>query len=353
MIPNGCVSACPGCKHRAMTAEESFEQKQTWVVANVQALVPTIQRIISPQQRWGYRRKATLHARHENGEWKFGLLLRRRFEEHFIPIPKCPVQATELNRLFHACRNLPNSWPLAFVQISGSAVTLVLKSPRLESLVAEAVEKIAPLLGAGAEAVFINWNAAAGRRVLSSRHMEQIYGPKFLRDGGFLHGPVSFRQQIAELENHAQAMAAKYLQDCPSIVDLYCGLGISLARWRQAGKDALGVELVGEACELAELNAPGAKILKGKVEDRLPQLRKISGHFGIYTNPPRNGHGSKVNAWLNDSGAERIAYLSCNMRSLNEDLSALTNYRAELLQPFDFFPQTDHVEALVLLARGK
>lgn len=348
MIPSGCVSACPGCKQREMSAAESSRQKQSWAESS---LAPHfISPIRSPAERWGYRRKSTLHARHRPDGWQFGLVLFRQREEIFIPIPECPVHAPAVNRIFSACRGLPAGLPLAFVQVSGNALLLVLKSGRSEPMLAQLRPFLAALKTAGAESVFVNWNAAAGRRVISSRHTELVAGEPFLEEGGFFHGPTAFRQQIPALEDEAHALAEKHLSGLPRIVDLYCGIGISLARWRKQGREALGVELVGEACTLAEKNAPGAQVLKGKVEERLPQI-PLAGLFGIYTNPPRNGQGEAVNGWMNASGAEKIAYLSCNMRSLAADLSALPAYRVIHIQPYDFFPQTDHVEALALLEK--
>jgi 23S rRNA (uracil1939-C5)-methyltransferase len=48
-----------------------------------------------------------------------------------------------------------------------------------------------------------------------------------------------------------------------------------------------------------------------------------------------------------------MAYLSCSAGTLNRDLSILcsTGYLVERIIPFDFFPQTIHVESLVLLSR--
>lgn len=343
MIPNGCVVACPGCKHRELSEADSLAQKQAWAERNLGRAEP----IRGPTERWGYRRKVSLHARWVGCEWAFGMLVRRRREEEFIPIPECPVQAPGVNRILAACRALPGELPLAFVQVSAGAVVLVLKQKRsLDSL--RLVERYLPNLGA--QAVFVNWHAAAGRRVLSARHMERVWGTDHLHDGELFYGAMAFRQQIPEIESEAHALAEEFLAGAPRILDLYSGLGTTLARWRRRGIEALGIELVGEACRLAEMNAPGGKLLKGKVEERLAQV-DWRGGFSVYTNPPRDGHGAEVCAWLEAAAPERIAYLSCNMRSLREDLGRLGSYRAELVQPFDFFPQTEHVEALVLLSR--
>ena len=57
-----------------------------------------------------------------------------------------------------------------------------------------------------------------------------------------------------------------------SVLDLYCGLGASLREWTAAGSAALGVELSGEAVELAAANAPAALVLRGTCTERLPQI---------------------------------------------------------------------------------
>jgi tRNA/tmRNA/rRNA uracil-C5-methylase (TrmA/RlmC/RlmD family) len=48
----------------------------------------------------------------------------------------------------------------------------------------------------------------------------------------------------------------------------------------------------------------------------------------------------------------RVAYLSCSMGTLKRDLAVLAaaGYRPHAIQPYDFFPQTQHVEALALVA---
>lgn len=346
MIPHGCVQACPGCRHRELSEADSLAQKQAWAARNLGDVAP----IMGPTERWGYRRKVSLHARRMDGAWAFGMLVRRGREEEFVAIPECPVQAPGVNGVLAACRALPLELPLAFVQVSAQVLTLVLKQARsLESL--RMVESsCASLQAAGAGAVFVNWHAAAGRRVLSARHMERVWGPEFLHDGDLFYGAMAFRQQIPEIESEAHALAEEFLAGAGRVLDLYCGLGTTMARWRRRGLEVLGIELVGEACRLAEMNAPGARVLKGKVEERLVQV-DWRGGFSVYTNPPRDGHGAEVCAWLERAAPERIAYLSCNMRSLREDLERLGSYRVESAQPFDFFPQTEHVEALVLLRR--
>ena len=101
-------------------------------------------------------------------------------------------------------------------------------------------------------------------------------------------------------------------------------------------------------------------MLRGTCRERLPQLRAwalerdpAAGAL-LYANPPRTGIEPEVLDWIGGVyRPERMAYLSCSAGTLRRDLEILTdaNYEVERLTPYDFFPQTYHVETLALLRR--
>jgi tRNA/tmRNA/rRNA uracil-C5-methylase (TrmA/RlmC/RlmD family) len=73
-----------------------------------------------------------------------------------------------------------------------------------------------------------------------------------------------------------------------------------------------------------------------------------------YVNPPRTGLEPEIMAWLTkDYRPARVAYLSCSAGTLKRDLECLekSGYDIVRITPFDFFPQTLHVECLALLKR--
>lgn len=79
---------------------------------------------------------------------------------------------------------------------------------------------------------------------------------------------------------------------------------------------------------------------------------KTSGVRLLYVNPPRTGLEPEILTWaIDEFRPERLAYLSCSAGTLSRDLRALTvaGYKVEALVPYDFFPQTHHVETLALL----
>ena len=80
----------------------------------------------------------------------------------------------------------------------------------------------------------------------------------------------------------------------------------------------------------------------------------LEGAHGLLLDPPRKGLPERVCEAILASPPERVAYLSCNPATLARDLARLTaagTMRLQRVQPIDFFPQTQHVEALAVLER--
>jgi 23S rRNA (uracil1939-C5)-methyltransferase len=341
----GCEALCRGCAHRDLTAVDSLARKLEWAKAElpVQPNSDSIRPILATTQRWRYRKKSTLHARWRAG-WQFGMVYYIGREEIFVPIPNCPIHSTQMNSLLTLLRSLPNL-PLHAVVLHPPAVICVLKQKRdLESL--QVLKSLTFPLGTS---LFVNWNETAGKRLINSKHLEKIHGHDWIEDQGY-HSPVGFRQHLTDLHQQSLQIAEDWLRPTAVVLDFYSGSGLSVQRWRHWA-DTLGVEISPLAA--AEKNVPGGRFLRGRVEDRLPQVDEFlrGREFSLYTNPSRSGHHEKVIQWINARKPTRIAYLSCHPRSLAGDLKKLEGYQVKVLQPFDFFPQTDQLEMLALLER--
>ncbi len=363
-VPDGCHPACRACPHRTWTAGESLAQKAAFLA---RALAPWAD-VIEPVQsvaeggRWGYRARAKLVASWSDGRWQFGLESRGAF----IPIPRCPVHAPAVNAalaLLAPILPAPADFPLRYVVFSGSLVTLIVKTAR--DTAADWLTDAArhALLTVGLRGMFIHRHPAAGRRLFAKKGWDCVFGERRVQDtGGLWHGPTAFQQLIPALADAALATARDFLRPSAqsAVADLYCGLGASARLWRSAGADVIGVELDGEALECAALNAPGAACLRGTCTTRLPQLSGWSGALDpavprlAYVNPPRMGIEPEVLAWLTEKFRPiRWACLSCSPGTLRRDLDRATadGYAVKRIVPFDFFPQTRHVETLALLER--
>lgn len=317
-------------------------------------------RTVAGEDRWGYRGKVCLSAVwNATAGWNFGLWRR----DELIPIPDCPVHADLVRTLVRWLqRVLPPGpeFPLAFYVQAGAQATLILKTHRVPDPGWLQGEGWTELAASGLEGLWLHLHPAAGRRLFARNGWTLLWGQPRSRDAfGLEYGPTAFQQLIPALYRQALDAAEDFLAPGPQdhLADLYCGIGASLARWTRRGARVIGVELGGEAVACAGLNAPVATVLRGKCADRIPQLRAWTPATGtrlLHLNPPRTGLEPAVLAWTTDEyQPERLAYLSCSAGTLSRDLAALAaaGYTVAALIPYDFFPQTHHVETLALLRR--
>jgi len=105
----------------------------------------------------------------------------------------------------------------------------------------------------------------------------------------------------------------------------------------------------------ANLDAAGISnttVIGAEVEDALVALEGRC-PSAILLDPPRVGVGVRAATQIAALGARRIAYLSCDPATLARDLVAMMGERYAIseVKAFDLFPQTPHVEALVVLDR--
>jgi 23S rRNA (uracil1939-C5)-methyltransferase len=121
----------------------------------------------------------------------------------------------------------------------------------------------------------------------------------------------------------------------------------------------VGIEYVEDAIEDAKVNSKingidNTLFFAGDMKDVLnEEFIDIHGKPDvIITDPPRAGmHDDVINAILL-AEAKRIVYVSCNPATQARDLSLLeVKYKVIMVQPVDMFPQTHHVENVVLLER--
>lgn len=143
------------------------------------------------------------------------------------------------------------------------------------------------------------------------------------------------------------------------VYDLYTGTG-TIANFiaKQCAK-VVGVEYIeiaiADAKENSEINnIHNTLFYAGDMKDLLTaDFIETNGRPDvIITDPPRAGmHTDVVNAIMN-SGAKRIVYVSCNPATQARDVALMDSlYKVEKIQPVDMFPQTHHVENVVLLSK--
>lgn len=175
----------------------------------------------------------------------------------------------------------------------------------------------------------------------------------------FRIGPVSFYQtnpiQAEKLYKTAFDFAG--FQGHERVYDLYTGTG-TIANYIAAYvKEVIGIEYVEDAVKDARANAElneigNTRFFAGDLAKLLTAdfVAETGQPEVIITDPPRSGMHPKVIDQLLDIQASRIVYVSCNPATQARDLALLEPaYEIKAVQPVDMFPQTQHVENVVLL----
>lgn len=166
--------------------------------------------------------------------------------------------------------------------------------------------------------------------------------------------------------NSAQALALyqrvrdlAQLKASDRVYDLYTGTGTIALFMARHCQQVVGIESVPEAIEAARQNAQANGIENchfevGDMKDCFNEafVQKYGPADLIITDPPRNGMHGDVVQQLIQAQAEKIVYVSCNSATQARDLFLLKEfYSVEISQAVDMFPQTHHVENIVLLKR--
>lgn len=143
------------------------------------------------------------------------------------------------------------------------------------------------------------------------------------------------------------------------VYDLYTGTGTIAQFVAKKAKKVIGVEAVPEAIADAKENAKrnGITNCEFYVGDMKTVFNDdfIAQHGQpdvIITDPPRDGMHKDVVEQLLKIGADKIVYVSCNSATQARDLALMDEqYKVTRVRPVDMFPQTHHVENVVLLER--
>jgi 23S rRNA (uracil1939-C5)-methyltransferase len=135
------------------------------------------------------------------------------------------------------------------------------------------------------------------------------------------------------------------------VVDAYAGVGVLGRILAEQGAAVSAIELDREAAAAAEQHAPaGFRVLQGRVEHLLDHALPAD---LVLLNPPRTGVDERALALLSGSGVGRIVYVSCDPATLARDVARLADFQVAHVSCFDLFPQTAHVETLLVLERER
>ena len=183
-------------------------------------------------------------------------------------------------------------------------------------------------------------------------YMEKILGLDFKVSA------FSFFQTnvVAAERLYSEALSLVDSFEGKTVFDLYCGTGTISQILALKAKKVIGIELVSEAVDAARENAAlnglsNCSFIAGDVFEVLKGVDEKPDV--IVVDPPRVGIQPKALDKIIGYGVPEIVYISCNPKTMAENLRYMEyyGYRCVYLKPFDNFPLTKHTECIALLAR--
>lgn len=192
-----------------------------------------------------------------------------------------------------------------------------------------------------------------------------LYGREYIKDtlAGFsfrIYHDTFFQANPLQAEKMVEvALDLADVRPDMRVLDLFCGVGTFSLPLAQRAKELCGIEIVEHSILSARRNAKDNAIDNARfiVSDARRGLHHLEENWGrpdlLLLDPPRSGAGGKVMRSIGRLATEKVIYVSCNPKSLADDLVYLRNfgYKLEVVQPIDQFPHTNHVESIILMSR--
>ncbi|GHS97663.1 23S rRNA (uracil-5-)-methyltransferase RumA [Synergistales bacterium] len=401
----GGERSCGGCQLQHASYELQLEIKKDILKDALNRIggidlaeLSHIDCVASPE-RWGYRNKASFPIRKISGRPTAGYYAEN--SHYLIPLRTCPVNAEPINRLFETVqREMPSLNIAAYDErierdslsrdaSPGSATKasglrhLVLRSGmntgqtlmsfvvagRLDAQKMKNITSLGYLLRKELTTLTLNHNSRPGNTIHGDR-TEILCGDGMIEERldafTLTYDTTSFFQINTKQAVQLYRYVANIVREsgAGNILELYSGVG-SLTCFLHGKNSARQPRLVSvedwtPAVVLMEDNLErngitDVDVEPGKAENVIStiEIERDAAYDMIVLDPPRAGCERAVLDGILKLSPKRVVYVSCNPSTLARDAKVLRvgGYAIKSVKAFDMFPQTLHVETVVLLEK--
>ncbi len=389
---------CGGCTYQTMSYEHQLELKRTLVKDILDDAIKTpyeFQGIIGSPDEWGYRNKMefTFGDEYKDGPLALGMHKKGGFYD-IVTTDECKIVNDDYNKITRAVLEWAKKSGLPFlhklshegflrhllvrraVKTGEITVNLVTTSQMEmdEQSFVDAIltlENNKELSGKIIGITHIINDSLAD--VVKSDETRILYGQDFFYEEllgmKFKISTFSFFQTNSLGAERLYEKAREFITESyydgdeaemrgATIYDLYSGTGTIAQMMAAVCGHVVGVEIVEEAVEAAKENAKlngldNCTFLAGDVLKVLDEIEDAPDF--IILDPPRDGIHPKALEKIIAYGVENIVYISCKPTSLARDLEVMQarGYEVKKACAVDMFPNTVHVETVVLLSQRK
>lgn len=339
-----CFSECGGCSLQNLEYSRQLFWKRNWVEnafarAGIEYPDEFMKDVIPSPDTEGYRNRVSFDI--VNG--KPGL---HRFRGDTMNVDGCPLLNARGQKAFER---------LLEKQLDGSRRVSVRASERTFETMLEFSGSSAHEIISGSDSDMIAWKERDGWKADPGGSLFHEIS------GGFTYPvrPGTFFQVNPGCADIIISLVTVQCRGDRKILDLYGGCGTFSLPLASEGAEVTSVELNPDSStsgkEAAELSGiKRIEFLTGRTRHfLLDTIRAEQRWDTVIVDPPRAGLGIRISRLLRRVVSQRIIYTSCNPFSLARDLKTICEggWTVAGIQPVDMFPQTDHVETVVILRR--
>ena len=327
-----------------------------------------------------YRNKAQVPVRRVNGQVETGFF--RKNSHDLMPIEDFYIQDPVIDQVVLALRDLIRRFdlkPYDEKEQSGLIRNLVVRRGhhsgeimvilvttrpkvfRVDQLIEQLIKQFPAIKSVMQNINDQNTNAIYGKE------WRVLYGQDYITDqmlgNSFQISGPAFYQVNTEMAEKLYQTAIDFaeLKEDDVVIDAYSGIGTIGLSVAKHVKEVYGVEVIPEAVENSQKNAElngitNAHYVCETAENAMKNwLKEGIQPTAILVDPPRKGLTESFIKASAQTGADRIAYISCNVATMARDIKLYQElgYELKKVQPVDLFPQTHHVEAVSLLVRAE
>ena len=325
-----------------------------------------------------YRNKAQVPVRRVNGQVETGFF--RKNSHELMPIEDFYIQDPVIDQVVLALRDLIRRFdlkPYDEKEQSGLIRNLVVRRGhhsgeimvilvttrpkifRVDQLIEQLIKQFPEIVSIMQNINDQNTNAIFGKE------WRVLYGQDFITDqmlgNSFQISGPAFYQVNTEMAEKLYQTAIDFadLKEDDVVIDAYSGIGTIGLSVAKHVKEVYGVEVIPEAVENSQKNASlngitNAHYVCDTAENAMKNwLKEGIQPTAILVDPPRKGLTESFIKASAQTGADRIAYISCNVATMARDIKLYQElgYELKKVQPVDLFPQTHHVECVSLLVK--
>ncbi len=336
---------CGGCHLQHMTYSEQLASKTQALADSLKRIgkfvEPEISPVIPSPECLHYRIKTGLKVELQP-EPVIGFYQEK--SHTLVNLERCLLLHEQLNAALPLVRAQYSEKPLVKAQVQMLDM-LVCRNPETLLLHAQSSPR---------KARAFSLSLSSGRfTVCPEGASDTVFDLRFIRTAN------SFCQVNAGQNEKMIEVVCAMLNPCPGrrILELYCGSGNFSLFLARKGAEVFGIEGNRIAVQQARQNAANNAINGCRFETAdVNQILLKDLPFkcnSLLLNPPRSGCPTKVIKQILGLKPSNIVYVSCNPATLARDLRLLCEggYHLNRIQPLDMFPQTCHIETVVMLIR--